>query len=349
MGKRIEYIDALKGFVMLLVVMSHINYHCFQLRDTFSFNNLSPLFMMPLFFFISGYLMYKPDRFLSFSARDWWGAIGKRLLQILVPTLVFMGIACLIKRISVPDILFDGFKGGFWFTFILPFFFIGWVLLYILFKPVSKKNENIFFILSLLLGILCYFGSEFLTSPYNPGRSEKINGLFCVYNLRYFVYYAFGAAARKYQDLFMRTVRNNIFNAVNLSLFFAGTVFRFMGSYSGLVKAILLFILGFSGTLLAYSVFLRYEDFFSKRTRTGRTLQYIGERTLDVYLIHGLILPVNLAFIGRFFYENPNPILEIFACALLAGLVIVVSLIISNICRTSDFISRLLFGKTLSK
>lgn len=69
--RRIEYIDALRGFAMILVVSPHILvFGCsHSLGDDFSlggnnflsFNSLFVLFHMPLFFFISGFLLYKKD------------------------------------------------------------------------------------------------------------------------------------------------------------------------------------------------------------------------------------------------------------------------------------------------
>ena len=60
---RIEYIDALRGFTMLLVVYGHILVHCFDFDFTTepSFNSIISLIRMPIFFFISGFIMYKKD------------------------------------------------------------------------------------------------------------------------------------------------------------------------------------------------------------------------------------------------------------------------------------------------
>ena len=55
MNKRIEYIDAMRGFTMILVVYAHIRfygYHINDYSDAFSFNSLFMLIRMPLFFFV---------------------------------------------------------------------------------------------------------------------------------------------------------------------------------------------------------------------------------------------------------------------------------------------------------
>ena len=62
MTQRIGYIDALRGFTMLLVVFSHIETFCYDIP--FNESILSSLFItfrMPMFFFISGYIAYKKE------------------------------------------------------------------------------------------------------------------------------------------------------------------------------------------------------------------------------------------------------------------------------------------------
>ena len=55
--KRLEYIDALRGFTMILVVFAHIINYGYHITDAKAetmdtFNNLFIRFRMPLFFFI---------------------------------------------------------------------------------------------------------------------------------------------------------------------------------------------------------------------------------------------------------------------------------------------------------
>ena len=67
--KRIEYIDAMRGFTMLLVVFGHVL--------TLSLNNYTEdsivycffeRFRMPIFFFISGYIAYKATAYWNFNS-----------------------------------------------------------------------------------------------------------------------------------------------------------------------------------------------------------------------------------------------------------------------------------------
>ena len=51
MTKRIEYIDMMKGFAMILVILGHISYIPYSLKI------LIYIFHIPLFFFLSGFTL----------------------------------------------------------------------------------------------------------------------------------------------------------------------------------------------------------------------------------------------------------------------------------------------------
>jgi fucose 4-O-acetylase-like acetyltransferase len=81
-------------------------------------------------------------------------------------------------------------------------------------------------------------------------------------------------------------------------------------------------------------------------TIIGASLQYIGRRTLDIYLIHFLFVP-SLPSVGLFFksYQH-NFITDTTLSVLFALLVIGFSIITSNILRISPFLKKWLFGRT---
>ena len=54
------------------------------------YRNLITLFFMPLFFFISGFVLYKPD--VEWNGIMSFKFIAKKALQLLVPTLVFISL-----------------------------------------------------------------------------------------------------------------------------------------------------------------------------------------------------------------------------------------------------------------
>ena len=96
--------------------------------------------------------------------------------------------------------------------------------------------------------------------------------------------------------------------------------------------------------MVVLTFFRKHEKYVSSETVIGRYLQFIGRRTLDVYLLHYLFLPRHLEMVGVFFKENPNPVLEFFVSVFLACLVILVCLTVSEVIRLSPFLEHRLFG-----
>lgn len=57
--KRFQYVDRLKGFAILLVVMGHMYQFPMHPNDTFIYKVIQS-FHMPLFLFLSGYVIFTP-------------------------------------------------------------------------------------------------------------------------------------------------------------------------------------------------------------------------------------------------------------------------------------------------
>jgi fucose 4-O-acetylase-like acetyltransferase len=98
-----------------------------------------------------------------------------------------------------------------------------------------------------------------------------------------------------------------------------------------------------AGLVVLFSFFRVYQKSFSKEKALGRTLQYIGRRTLDVYLIHFFLIPRNLTFV-TLFTDHPMPIIEATCTLIISLLIVAASLLIGNIFRLSPFLAHWLFG-----
>lgn len=125
---RFEEIDVMKGIAITLVVLGHILawfYDDFLNRiETMSFNEVALWkyiysFHMPLFMFVSGFVVFNPYKKYSFSQ------ISKRSISYLIPLLVF-GVLCSIYReeVNIGNIL-----GQYWYfktliIFLLLVFFL---------------------------------------------------------------------------------------------------------------------------------------------------------------------------------------------------------------------------------
>ena len=64
--KRLEYIDAMRGFAILFIVFGHIPLYCYGVANEqlSSFRALTSLLQLPMFFFVSGFVI-NPEKMLN--------------------------------------------------------------------------------------------------------------------------------------------------------------------------------------------------------------------------------------------------------------------------------------------
>lgn len=348
--QRIEYIDAMRGFTMVLVVLSHVLMYTFSSTPTFSFNDVFLTFRMPLFFFLSGFLMYRNGRFDKIV--DTGGFMKQKFIVQLIPTFIFSFLYALIAHLSYKGLWLDKAKGGYWFTYTLFFFFLIYsVGDYLLGKVFHGK-------LKLLIGsgiaILIYFFSKYSLTPGCPWSQSWINGFLGLANFQYFLFFFFGALVKSHLNRFFEIIDNPIGMMGILVSFIALLLVLLVPSisepltrFSIAAYSVLKTITGFFGITIVFAFFRKYQDSFKKDKVLGRGLQYIGERTLDIYLLQVFFVYANLQGVGAFFTAHCNPILELFAGLLVSLAIIIVCLVLSNMIRCSNTLAKLLFGKVI--
>ena len=85
--KRFEYIDAMRGFTMLLVVCVHVAIISYHQENIVTFHAALSTFRMPLFFFISGFIFYKASRVWDTATTV--DFLKKKFMVQIIPTLFF--------------------------------------------------------------------------------------------------------------------------------------------------------------------------------------------------------------------------------------------------------------------
>lgn len=99
----------------------------------------------------------------------------------------------------------------------------------------------------------------------------------------------------------------------------------------------------YCGLLIVYSFFRRHQANFTQAKPLGKALQYVGRRTLDIYMLHYFLLP-HLPEVGEYLLSAPNSVLELSVGITLSLLVTGICLVISNVLRLSEPLSHYLFG-----
>lgn len=139
MNNRIEFIDALRGFTMLLVVYSHIQIISIGITpDVFTLNSIFVNFFMPLFFFISGFILYKKE--YNWNILNFIFFIKKKFLALIIPTLFFIILYSECFNIPFCEIIKDNFKFGYWFTITLFEFFFFYILSQFAIRLLNNKK-----------------------------------------------------------------------------------------------------------------------------------------------------------------------------------------------------------------
>lgn len=155
MKQRLIYLDNLKGFAILLVVLGHCiqahdisNSYQFLFRFIYSFH-------MPLFMMVSGYFGYKAS---VVFLKD----LKKKASRLLVPYFVWGGINILLHKSSLLHMVInpDGFL---WFLWDL--FFISLIVNGIM--GLVKDNNKSIYVVGLLAVVMLLFGKFLPNNDYN--------------------------------------------------------------------------------------------------------------------------------------------------------------------------------------
>ena len=116
--ERIKYIDALRGFTMLLVVFCHVESIGFRINPYDSVvGNILVSFRMPMFFFISGYIAYKST--IIWDKETYGRNMRKKAMVQLIPTFFFFSLFTLSHHGNPVSSFLNGGLGGYWFTLVL--------------------------------------------------------------------------------------------------------------------------------------------------------------------------------------------------------------------------------------
>ena len=371
---RLGWLDALRGFTMILVVTNHVALKSFGMQIRWSAAlQFFLLFRMPLFFFISGFLAYKASRL--WDARTLRELSLKKMRVQLIPTIVFF-LLYLAMIPSAPfldslqEALASGMKAGYWFTLVLLYMLLTYYLFsYVeskFFRGLENHGKNhgdrsmiarteritrpvpviLLFIVSLGFFETCYLPRYFSWAlGYKGEPNAFMNYSSLVEMIRYFPFFLFGTMVHRYWDRAQRLMDSSWFFPVVTVLAVVCTLEVIVWHNLRLAWASLPHTLAMFLLLSVVFMFFRYYHDFFEQTRFGQSLQFIGRRTLDIYLLHYFFLP-KLPMVGEFFRVNRhNFILDTTASLAIALLVVAFCVLASNILRVSPFLKKYLFGR----
>ena len=337
------------------------------------------LMRMPLFFFVSGFLAYKAN--FAWTVPNALKLTWKKFKVQVIPALVF---ACLFVIFRMKGDFWDGLmrllasptKGGYWFTWVLlQMFIIYYVCCYvggiILGQGARSKEQGAGSkedcsgspyspapCSSPLAPILLFGAWAFSVFAYETLYLPKVftyhKDVFFDYSslvqtIRYMQFFLLGNIVRRYWSRMERLFDSPWFFplVVTFAVVCCADIFQlhtFKTVWTNLPRTIAMYSL----LLLVGRFFRHYQAWFEEGRKAGRILSFIGTRTLDIYLLHFLLLP-KLPQVGEWLNANqPNFVVSIVLSASVALVVIAFCLLASQLLRVSPFLQLYLFGKAPS-
>ena len=254
------------------------------------------------------------------------------MVQI-VPTFIFLLL------LAPPPEFFSRLgatKGGYWFTFALFEFF-----LLTIFSEKYLKKWGVVFALFISVVAFCY---DIYYNRYfnNLGLLTDILGFLSFMTWRYFLFFYVGTWVKRHFDVFV------IFTSkiwVVIVTFIAFSVIAILPHSDNVISEYLIFAVGgILGLTIVFNFFRSFSSFFTKDRWLGRSLQYIGTRTLDIYLLHYFLLPKFLILYKDQLQAYNNKMFEFLVAMILAVIVIGLCWLASYVIRINHFLGHYLFG-----
>lgn len=406
MKSRLQWLDAMRGFTMILVVAYHVALDGFNQNIKLSASlPFLVLLRMPLFFFVSGFLAYKAD-FL------WNGVnLGRQLwkktkIQVF-PAVVFL-LVCTVLRcprghfwetlehhLSVPT------KGGYWFTWSLLHMFViyylaSWALASFCRWRERRKAKSIaaqtpaigatvadaqavdsvpntstaageaqvetnplenapeppapsrhfwyWFVIWAIFASL--YASIYMPSWFHYHEHPFYHYSSLIQTMRYMQFFLLGNMVHRYWGEVQRLMDSKWFFPVTVTLVFitCSEYLRWHNlrlQWTNLPRTITMYGL----VMLTVTTFRYYADQLTDEHRLGRWLQYIGQRTLDIYLLHFILMP-KLPDMGKWLNTHqPNFLLDVLITCGMAIPIILACLLLSHFLRVSPFFKMYFFGR----
>ena len=347
--KRIGYIDAMRGFTMILVVYSHICSLC--LGDMWmGWNDVFFLFRLPCFFFISGWLFEHVGR--QWDTITIKQTIRHKFMVQIVPTLIFLLI------LAPPPIFFSRLgatKGGYWFTFLLFIFFVLHIFLSWLTKKMSARNQEVVMLLLAILILVasCFYEANHLRYFSQMGWGTNLMGFLSFRLWRFYLFFYLGTLVKRHFAVFIHWT-NKLWL---MALIVIGFVVIALQPHSddAITQYLIFSIGGVLGMTMVFTFFRHlytspllspYSSIFH---HPSSILKFVGTRTLDIYLLHYFFLPRFLMSYADQLQAYDSKLVEFLVAMSLALVVVAICLLVSYIIRLSPFLGHYLFGVKYDK
>lgn len=321
-SNRIEYIDNIKGFAILLVVIGHLLDKSLLLENNI-FNSMIYSTHMPLFMYVSGLFAFNKET--SPTIKSFLHFLKRKAIRLLLPYISIGLLYGYLKDYKSTEI-YTNMSGYWFFPTLFMCMFIGYIL-HIAYKKLNKSNyialDIVFFAITWLFFILCYYLKLCNNIPY------------FLHFLKMFPFFAFGYLSNRYTYI-SKIILSNTAYCISLIIFIILILNPINIGFN---------INGFFAIIITIKIFQNFNN------KIPHIINKFGKNSLEIYSLHWFLLP-NLIFYNKFFtgeynnyiFHNNEFILIGSITVILAIIICYSSIIISSILKLNTTLSFLLFG-----
>lgn len=277
--KRIEYIDAMRGMAMFMVIVYHISFGCFHSENIIT-KIVNVQLELPLFFFISGFFANKMDD------KKFERQLSIKFSHLIIPTLIMMTFYCWVMDFNFIEGLQKRLKEGYWFTFVLFEFIVIYLLTNQFIKRLNLSLSSKKYIHLFIGIILLYIAS--LSEKYNT--QYTIINIFTIGEFSHYIYFVLGSILFPKHEKIVNSMKRNFLWGGIICTYLITDVFRYKYGFAmfRLGAMLSVTILISLGLIIIWGTFIQYKG-LSEGNPIGRFLSLIGRRSLDIYFIHYFI------------------------------------------------------------
>ena len=178
--------------------------------------------------------------------------------------------------------------------------------------------------------------------------------LYYIYNIvsldkvaKYFQFFALGLLCKKYNEIFLKIISSECVKTILiisfLCLFYLSCNSCLEMSNGFLYSIVKDLLVRYAGLFVVFLFFLTKKDFFAGQNIISKMLQFVGRRTLDIYLLHYFFIPV-MPYISLYVAPSNMIIIQLVFTLFITMLIVCVCLLCSEILRCSNTLSYILFG-----
>jgi peptidoglycan/LPS O-acetylase OafA/YrhL len=230
--------------------------------------------VMPLFFFVSGFLAYKQ----SMTIKDFWNNIRTKFIFLVIPAVVFRIVLNMVKHVDPFNFITKGML-DYWFTVDLFEIFLIYYLVTLAIRN-EKWRIGVLLVFSLAgIGMLA-FDKGFGPAIFDLRRVTK-----------FFQFFVLGTLAMKYRAKYESLMNNEIIKAALLVSYFM-VLFLLTYDMPPILHHFLRDVaLRYFATFAIISFFVCNAASFQRETKINSLINYIGQNSLAIYLLHYFFWP----------------------------------------------------------